>query len=193
MNNCVLIIIIVMLAFSGYIYIEGKNNDVIFVRSLLDNREYLVRNNPDKQEAADLIAKIRGKLDKLCLILKKEYPNDESVKRLIKKFNSDNITESGKNSKYTSYSVNKGEKVVLCIRTRDKKEALIDENTITFVALHELSHIQTKSIGHTEEFWSNFKFLLKNAIKHGLYKHVDYSKHNVAYCGMTITDTPLNN
>lgn len=193
MNNCILIIIVVMIAFSGYIYIEGKNNDVIFVKSLLDNREYLVRNNPDKQKAADLIAKIRVKLDKLCAILKKEHPNDKSVKRLIRKFNSNNITESGKNSKYTSYSVNKGEKVVLCIRTRDKREAIIDENIVTFVAIHELAHIQTKSIGHTDEFWNNFKFLLKNAIKNGLYKYVDYSKNNKPYCGMTITDTPLNN
>ena len=32
-----------------------------------------------------------------------------------------------------------------------------------FVAIHELSHVMTKSIGHKQEFWDNFKFLLENA------------------------------
>ena len=51
-----------------------------------------------------------------------------------------------------SFNLNKGEKVVLCIRTRDKKEELIEENTITFVAIHELAHVMTKSVGHTDEW-----------------------------------------
>ena len=42
-------------------------------------------------------------------------------------------------------------------------ENLIDEYTLTFVAIHELSHVMTKSIGHKQEFWDNFKFLLENA------------------------------
>ena len=66
----------------------------------------------------------------------------------------------------------------------------IDENTLTFVALHELSHIASKSIGHTEEFWSNFKFILHEAEEIGIYKVVDYSKNNVQYCGMKITSNP---
>ena len=33
-----------------------------------------------------------------------------------------------------------------------------------FVALHELSHVMTVSVGHTQEFWENFKFLLKEAV-----------------------------
>ena len=193
MNNCIMIIILIMLSVCGYIYIEGKNNDVTFVMSLLDNREYLVRNNLDKQAGADMLATIRNKLDNLVDKLKQENENNEGINRLLKKFNSNNITESSKSSKYTSYSVNKGEKVVLCIRTRDNKEKIIDENTIMFVALHELAHIMTKSVGHTDEFWKNFKFLLKKSIKYNLYRRIDYRKHNVPYCGMTITDTPLNN
>ena len=59
-----------------------------------------------------------------------------------------------------------------------------------FVALHELSHIATESIGHNKEFWDNFKFILKEAQEAGLYKMVDYSKDNKEYCGMTITDNP---
>ena len=99
--------------------------------------------------------------------------------------------ETEKGSKYTSYSINKGEKLVFCLRSKDGTDKLTDLNTITFVALHELTHILTKSIGHTPEFWSNFKFILKIAVKLGIYKKVDYSINPKKYCGMTVTDTPL--
>ena len=48
----------------------------------------------------------------------------------------------------------------------------------------------TESIGHTKEFWQNFKFLLKDAVKMGIYKPVDYKKKPKSYCGMNITDNP---
>ena len=54
---------------------------------------------------------------------------------------------------------------------------LIDENTLTFVALHEISHIATESIGHKKEFWENFKFILKNAVSLGIYEPKDYKKN----------------
>ena len=40
---------------------------------------------------------------------------------------------------------------------------LIDSNTLMYVALHEMAHICTESVGHTEEFWKNFKFLIIEA------------------------------
>ena len=67
---------------------------------------------------------------------------------------------------------------------------LIDENTLTFVAIHELAHIATKSVGHKQEFWDNFKFLLTNAREAGLYKPEDYKRKPREYCGMKITDNP---
>ena len=48
----------------------------------------------------------------------------------------------------------------------------------------------TVSIGHTEEFWQNFKFLLENAIDENIYHPVDYKKNPQPYCGMDITDNP---
>ena len=54
-----------------------------------------------------------------------------------------------------------------------------------------LAHIMTKSIGHTEEFWANMRYLLKKGIKIGVYKPVDYKKNPVPYCGTEITDSPL--
>jgi predicted metal-dependent hydrolase len=59
-----------------------------------------------------------------------------------------------------------------------------------FVAIHELSHIATKSIGHKTEFWDNFKFLLENAKQAGIHSPTDYKKKPVEYCGMDIKDNP---
>jgi len=56
--------------------------------------------------------------------------------------------------------------------------------------LHELSHVMTKSVGHTDEFWGNYKFLLKEAAEIGIYDPIDYAKEPQRYCGMTITDNP---
>ena len=70
-------------------------------------------------------------------------------------------------------------------------EKIHSKNTIMFVALHELAHTMTQSIGHTEEFWDNFRFLLKEAIAKGIYKYKNYKEEPEAYCGISITDTPL--
>ena len=67
-----------------------------------------------------------------------------------------------------------------------------DENLLVFVALHELGHVMTKSTGHTEEFWDNFRFLLKESIKIGVYKRQDFKKNPQKYCGTKITDSPLD-
>ena len=189
-----LIGLLTIIAFSllGYSHYEHLSQDITFCKSDIDNKEYLVRNMEDKTEAANLLSKIRIKLDKLTHIMKEKYPNDTSVIRLNKRFNSENISESGKGSQYTSYSVNKGEKIVFCIRQKDDKESLVDENTITFVAIHELAHIMTKSVGHTPEFWENFRRLLKEAINEKLYNKEDYTNNPKEYCGIKVTDSPLD-
>jgi hypothetical protein len=71
------------------------------------------------------------------------------------------------------------------------EKKLIDINTLTFVALHELGHLMTESIGHEREFWVNFRYLIKKANQLGIYEPVDYSKSPQSYCGMEITDSPL--
>jgi predicted metal-dependent hydrolase len=69
-------------------------------------------------------------------------------------------------------------------------QTLIDENTLTFVSIHELAHVMTKSVGHKQDFWENFKFLLENAKDAKIYEPVDYKQKPQGYCGMTITDNP---
>ena len=43
-------------------------------------------------------------------------------------------------------------KLAFCLNTTKGHEA-IDINTLTFVALHELAHVATVEVGHTENFW----------------------------------------
>jgi len=173
--------------------LEHLTNEVTYVKSNVDNKEYLVRNLKDKHIAADTLARIKIKLEKLCSIMKEKYPNDKSVIRMNQLFNGNNISESGKSNQYTSYSLNKGEKIVFCIRQKDQNESIVNENILTFVSIHELAHIMTESIGHTTEFWDNFKKLLKEAIQNNLYKDEDYNKYPKDYCGIQISDSPLHN
>jgi hypothetical protein len=191
-----------------YMYLETRTYEVIYVKSNVDNKEYLVRNIADKQEAADLLARTREKLVKVVDHLKgvsdkqvieyaasddekKQKETKEGFDRLSKRFQPDNISETTPNTKYTSYSVNKGQKIVFCLRDKGADEKLVDDNIIMFVALHELAHIMTVSVGHTEEFWENFRILLRVAIALKLYKNQDYASSPVNYCGTKITDTPL--
>jgi hypothetical protein len=191
-NYLIGMLILIAFCLLGYTQLEHLSNEVSYVVSSIDGNKYLVRNMDDNIEAANMLAKMRIKLEKLCQIMREKYPNDESVTRMNSKFNPDNITEAGKNNQYTSYSINKGEKIVFCIRHKGEKEDLVDENTMTFVSIHELAHIMTKSIGHTDEFWSNFKRLLKHSIDNGLYEKEDYKSNPKDYCGIKVTDSPLD-
>ena len=190
-TNLIYCIIFAVIIASCVLQYENFTNEVTLVKSRIDGTEYLVRNVPDKQDAADLLCRLKGKCIELVSHMKKHHGDKVCVKRLIKNYHPDNISEGAKNNKYTSYSVNKGEKIVFCLRSRDKEEKLTDLNILLFVAIHELGHVMSKSIGHTEEFWTNFKFLLEEAIAIGVYKHHNFKRHPVKYCGTDITDSPV--
>ena len=171
---------------------QSKYADVEYVESTFDNRKYLVQKQIYSQHAANLLSVIRRDLSRLCSDLNSKYPNDRRCSRLYRKFNPDVIVESDPNSQHTSYSINKGEKIVLCLRSKDGKNRMVKKNVIMFVALHELAHIMTISVGHTKEFWDNFEFLLKEAVRLGIYNHIDFNSDPHYYCGVQITDSPLS-
>ncbi len=210
-NSLIGLIILVGIILLCYTHIEHLTNEVTYVKSSIDGQEYLVRNAPNKEEAANILCRTKNSLLRLIEHMNKKYvegdqykaesDNDEdektsireAVKRLVKKFNPNNISESGASNKYTSYSVNKGEKIIFCLRQKNEAQSFVDENIIRFVAIHELAHIMTVSIGHEPEFWNNFKVLLKEAVALGIYKKEDYSKSPKPYCGITVSDSPLYN
>ena len=171
---------------------SGSTFPTVQQKSTIDGRTYRVRDLPDKQRAADLLAKLRMKLTTLMDSLSQSYPNKPQVQRLLQNFKSDpnRFLESTPDAEHTSYSVNKGESVHFCLRQRDGSEQLVDDNIMMFVAIHEMAHMLTKSIGHEPEFWNNFGWLLREAESKSLYKPTDFKSHPVMYCGVTITDAP---
>lgn len=175
-----------------FVYETYWRGNLEYVISTVDNEKYLVQALPDKQKAADMLANIRKKLETLTRHLEKIAPQDERTKRLVMNFQPSKIQEGVESTKHTSYSINKGEKIVFCLRSRDDKKELADLNTMMFVALHELGHIATESVGHTDEFWTNFRWLLEEAINIGIYIEQDFKSKPQPYCGITITDSPLD-
>lgn len=168
-----------------------KNNTD--VKSTVDNEIYSVQDLPDKQEAANLMAQIRGNLEKLIDHYKSDPStmSDPRINTMVERFNPKNLCENDVNDSTTSYSENKGEKIVVCLREKSPNHPLIDKNTIMFVILHEMSHLMTTTFGHTPEFWANFRRVLHDASNIGIYTPVNYAQQPTPYCGMTITDSPL--
>ena len=172
-------------------YFESDAFNLKCIVSDVDGNKYCVRERAKLQLAADLLANTTQKLKELVVYLGKTYPDRANCKRLVENFNPQTVKEILPTSEYTAYSENKGEKLAFCTTTTKKGDKLIDPNTLMYVAIHEIGHLMTKSIGHTQEFWQNFKFLLQNAVKIKIYNPVNYKKKNKAYCGMKITDNPL--
>ena len=172
-------------------YVESDFFNLTCHKSDLDNKHYCVRHRKDIDAAVNLLATINNKNKKLISYVKKKYPEQENVKRLVERYNPRKLVEINPLSEHTAYSENKGEKLAFCLtRQKSINSNKIDVNTLTFVAIHELAHISSKTIGHNEEFWNNFKFLLDNAVEIGIYEPVYYKNKPIEYCGMEINDNP---
>jgi len=185
------LIVVFVLSICGYMYFMGDTWELKCIVSNKDGNTYCVRDRAKLNEAADLLASITIKCKNLVAYLKDKYPDQDNVKRLVNGFNPKRIMETLPTSSFTAYSENKGEKIAFCLTPKKNEgDTLIDEHTLTFVALHELTHVATKSIGHKNEFWDNFKFILENAKEAGIHEPADYQKTPREYCSMTIHDNP---
>jgi hypothetical protein len=179
-------------------------NEVCYVESF-DQNSYLVRNLPDKIEAATMLANIRSALLNYINDLIKQAEiekmaekdqdqelinNYKYIKMIQKKLPNSLIKESSAKSEFTSYSVNKGEELVFCLRSKINNK-LHNINDIMYVAIHEIAHIGCPEIGHTPLFKKINKFLLERALKKGLYTFENYRKTQKEYCGITLTSNIL--
>ena len=172
------------------IYYQSDAFDLKCIIASRDGNRYCVREREKMELAANLLADVTQKMKDTVLYLKEKHPNDPRTTRLVEGFNPKSISETLPTSELTAYSENKGEKIAFCLNTTKEGNKLIDLDTLTFVALHELSHIMTTSIGHKQDFWQNFKWILQNAKEAGIYSPVDYKKYPQEYCGMDINDNP---
>ena len=173
-------------------YLDSDAFQLKCVISEKDGNKYCIRERKRVNEAADLLADVTNKCKQLVNYMNEKHGNDERVQRLVKGFNPKSISETLPTSTLTAYSENKGEKMAFCLnKKKENNEELVDPHTLTFVAIHELSHICTSSVGHKQDFWENFKFLLQNAKDAGIYNPIDYKSAPEEYCGMTINDNPF--
>ena len=181
-----------VIGISIYMYLDNLDTfDLKCIVSKVDGNKYCVRERKELTKAADLLAKTTIKCKALVDYVGKKYPDKESCQRLVQNFNPKQIMETLPTSEFTAYSENKGQKIAFCLNVKkDNNNKMIDTDTLMFVAIHEISHVMTKSIGHKNEFWDNFKFLLENAKEAGIYEPVDYKNSPQEYCSMKIHDNP---
>jgi len=194
-----IIIIILILILFLIIYIFYNNtyykDNLINQISTVDNEEYFVRNVEDKSIAANTLATIKNNIEKLVLHLNNsisEHKEEkEYINNLVKRTKKINIMETPNDEKNTSYTINKGEKIVICLRSKFLNE-IHDINTIMYVVIHELAHVACPEYGHTPLFKKIFIFLLKESHKINIYIPIDYRKKPQEYCGMTINEYLLS-
>ena len=189
-----LIVTFIILLFIVYYIKYGKDGkDVAYTKSSISEQFYLVRNLPDKQRAANIIARIVKDLKRLAVAMYKDLQNGEPkakrmslyIRRMYNRFNGISFRESSAYSPYTSYTVNKGDEMVLCIRSK-KTGKIHNYNILMYVAIHELAHVGCTEIGHTPLFFKINRYMIRKAIKMGIYKYVDYSIYPTIYCGMNV-------
>lgn len=160
-----------------------KSNQII----TYNGKKWVVQQADSVALLQEIIVRINQLIDNIRANPEKTYTLNR-LKYWDNTFVMENIKESWKNDS-TSYSINKGEELVFCIRDK-VNNSLHDINTLMFVAIHELAHIITNELQHTDKFWTNMKSLLSRAEKLKLYHSVDYSLNPVEYCGMMIDSSP---
>lgn len=171
-------------------YIRQYYGEVEIVRAKTDGRRYILRKLPDRKAAAEIMARTNQRLIKVVKHMQEKFPRDPDVQRLVRNYNPDALSEGGAEVGFTSYSVNKGEKIVLCIR-HSADDSFVDENVLMYVALHELAHLMTEEIGHPKTFWANFKRLATQAVLIGVYQKTDFKAKPRAYCGINISSSVI--
>ncbi len=195
-------IIIAIIFFFAIFYLFRKTTkgEVKYVTSDIDGEKYLVRDLKDKQHAANMLARIKKKIMDLTNYLSsnnggtrgdiegfKDY--SQYIDQLSTRIRGVVISENGEDNAYTSYSVNKGEQIVFCLRSKYNKNKLHNMNLITYVALHEMAHVACPEEGHTPLFKEIFAFLTKIAMERGLYQKIPFDDLPQEYCGLMITDS----
>jgi predicted metal-dependent hydrolase len=187
-------IILIFLIFI-FIYIFVNLNKNITYIEPLTKINYLVYNDENKEEKIQLLTNLIKNMYTLKEYLKdniSKFPDKKDyIIQLTNNFNENKtiIYESDPKSNYTSYSVNKGQEISFCLRSKINKKELHDLNLIMYVALHEMAHIACPEIGHTDLFKEIFNFFTIEAINIGLYKKIDFTNNPVNYCGLILNSS----
>lgn len=192
MNETILIIIFLTII---VLFVFIHSSEVSYQETFTGNH-YLVRNLEDKDKAANSLEIMKNNLEKVISHGMTKYDNLNPMKEYIEtinnKFKYINFRETMENSKFTSYSINKGEEIVFCLRSK-KDNKIHDMNELMYVALHEISHVGCPEIGHTPLFFKINKELLKLGVQCNVYKYKNYNLNPEEYCGIMLNNNILNN
>jgi hypothetical protein len=195
---CILLILYMLYPSRTEIMIKGRNWSVI---EDYDNRG----------QAAKNLSILHDRMIRLMRTLKHKYQIDYPVEELqvvrtpvsddartcidtlLNNYNPDRFYENDPRvSSETSYTMNKGDSMYICLRDRKNPAILEDIDTVFFVMLHECAHIANyNGWGHDDRFWTVFKFIIHEAVEAGVYEPVDYVKHPKQYCGIEVYYQPL--
>jgi hypothetical protein len=182
------ILFLTLLGIIGSVSIYNKNKNITVLEGY-DNRNYRLLDLPGKDKCLKILVELNKNVLQLLSYIKDE--DKEGIKDLLNNYRPDSLSENLENRSLQAYSLNKGEEICLCLREPDNELEIIDDmNTLMFVLIHELSHLMTDDLGHTNKFWNNMSYLLKKADEINLYKQIDYSSNPVMYCGVKIDESP---
>lgn len=191
-----LLIIIGLILFIVLYKILINNSEITKIKGD-DGKSYYVRNLPDKKEAVTTLSLLRKLMYELLVHIENncEDPNYKKFEKYIplmkNKLHTVKIRETSAASKHTSYTINKGQELVFCIRSK-QDNTLHSTNDLLYVAIHELAHIGCPELGHTKLFYELNLFLLKEAVKYNIYKYQNYDSNPKEYCGIKLNHTILN-
>ncbi len=190
-GQIIVVILIVILSTSSCSFFYHKMIDRVEpITSEINGRDYTVRSDSkDQKEAADHLATISEKVDKLVEYMVSNNLPDETISaRLKDRWTGCKFRETASHETTAAYTINKGSEMRLCVR--DSESNIENLNTSMFVVLHELGHIMSVSYGHNEEFRNNFSYIVHLASALGYYKPEDFENRPVNYCGTEINTTP---
>lgn len=191
MNIFIVILIcigVIILITGTYQYLNLKDESRKYI---IDNTKYSVVDSPDSDNSVKMLYNINQRI----IILKdylinniEKYPEySDYIRALYDNTKKIYLAENMPGGITTSYTINKGEKLVICMRSPATKK-MYDINLIMYVVIHELAHIACPEIGHTDLFKKIFVFLLNISAEQGIYIKINYKINPHEYCGLTIRE-----
>lgn len=169
------------------------------VHTDVDGRNYYVHSKHDNmQTAANMFADINKNTTDIIDYIYDKYKNSSNKKRkevsrnLMNRYDVNSLRESSPlNVEHdTSYTINKGDIIAICIRSSKQHNQIHDIDTINFVVLHEITHLSIAAYDHPDEFWEVFKFILLEAEEGGFYTSPNFVSVPREYCGIVINYNP---
>ena len=189
-NESILLSIIIIFIYILYLI----KKDRLTLVEANNNVQFMVYNDINKRHSANLLATLVDRMYKLRNILisnKNNYKEYKlNIELLEKNFNIErtSIYENAPDTDLTSYSVNKGEELAFCLKSK-KTGKFHEINLLMYVAIHEMAHMACPEVGHGELFKDIFRFLTLEAINLELYKKINYQDNPVEYCGMILSSS----